>query len=105
MSRWSRDELIRTLSEVKSRSMIDATFRKLAISEPAAAIARVNPKPLPAGLSITFADRAVDAAGLTQSDSDLIIVLPPLIPDPDQLSDVELEEAAGGIGDIKFPLE
>ena len=105
MSQWSRDELIRTLSEVKSRSMIDATFRKLAVSEPTAAIARVNPKPLPAGLSITLVDRAEDAAGLTQSDSNLIIVLPPLIQEADRLSDMELEEAAGGIGDIKFPLE
>lgn len=105
MPQWSRDELIRTLSEVKSRSIIDPTFRKLAVSDATAAVARVNPKPLPVGLSITFVEQADVAAGPRQSDRDLIIVLPPLIPEADKLSDVELEDAAGGIGDIKCPFE
>ena len=105
MKHWSKDELNRTMDEVKRRSLVDAGFRSLAISHPDTAIARINPKPLPSGISIRFIVDTHDAHALPGPNSHVIIVLPPLIDKADELSDAELEQAAGGMTDISFELE
>jgi hypothetical protein len=74
MQQWSIDEAEQVIEQVVKRTMEDADFRQLALRDAHAAIAKVNPKPLPAGYS----------------------VLPDLIPATAELSDAELEQVAGG---------
>ena len=105
MAQWSQDEVNRTIDEVKRRSLVDPDFRVLALSNPLAAIAKINPKPLPAGLSLRFVDSLDGTVPPVSSGPDLTIVLPKLIASADDLSDAELEQAAGGKTDIKFPIE
>ncbi len=109
MSHWSKDELNRTMDEVKRRSLVDAGFRALAISHPISAIARINPKPLPSGVSIKFTAEADEShlslVSASLPNQHLIVVLPPPVENADELSDDELERAAGGMTDISFSLE
>ena len=105
MRRWSQEEATRTIDEVKRRAVIDLEFRKLALSNANAAIARVNPKPLPADVSVEFRDHSDGDDTKSESDKKFIIVLPEPIVDTGELSDVELEQAAGGLTLIRFPEE
>jgi len=105
MTRWSQDELNRTIDEVKRRSVLDPQFRMLALSQPLVAVAKINPKPLPTGLSVTFIDGGGAGNSSSGSNHDLIISLAPLVANADELSDEELEEAAGGKSDLEFPIE
>jgi hypothetical protein len=106
MPRWSQDEANRTINEVKKRSLLDFEFRKLALSSPKAAIAKVNPKPLPTGVSIRFVPES-DAIGLNhQAEGNVLFVpLPDSVPDAGELSELELEQAAGGLTNVQFPIE
>jgi hypothetical protein len=99
-SDWSQAEANRTIDEVKRRALIDREFRALALSNAARAIAKINPKALPAGLSIQFVE-----AGDAQVAGMLVIVLPETIETEhlSQLSNAELDLAVGGIADIRFP--
>jgi hypothetical protein len=94
MTAWSRSEAVRTIEEVKRRSIIDPEFRSLALSDPIAALAKVNPRPIPAG-SVRFVE-AGDAA--QEIDNSEIIVA--VLPDPkvvtEELSEEDLEDVAGG---------
>ena len=105
MGHWSKDELNRTMDEVRRRSLVDPDFRILAISHPLSAIARVNPKPLPPGVSIKFIADAHEAHPSSGPNPDLTIVLPPPVEKADELSDAELEQAAGGMTDVTLSLE
>ena len=105
MGRWSKDELNRTMDEVRRRSLVDPGFRSLAVSQPDTAIAKINPKPLPSGISIRFIADAHEAPFPSGANPQVTIILPPLIEKPDELSDAELEQAAGGMTDISFALE
>jgi len=105
MAGWSQEEFNRTIDEVKRRSLIDPDFRVLALSDSLAALAKINPKPLPAHVSLKFIDGSVEASVSPGSSPDLRIVLPAKVERADELSDTELEEAAGGMSDIKFPFE
>lgn len=102
MAQWSQDEFNRTIDEVKRRSLIDPVFRNLALSHPADAIAKINPKPLPAGLTVEFTETMAEAPSATASRC-LTITLPEALKQADELSDTELEQAAGGKTDIKLP--
>jgi hypothetical protein len=97
MSAWSRTEAARTIDEVKRRSATDPDFRALALSNPTAALAKVNPRPIPEG-SVIFVESG--SAAPTATDAERLVV--PL-PDAatachDELSDEDLENAAGGSG-------
>jgi hypothetical protein len=105
MGRWSQDELNRTIDEVKRRSLTDPQFRALALSQPRNALARINPKPLPPRLSLSFIDEAAPLNPSVDSSGDIVVALPLPIAKADELSDDELEQAAGGKCDIRFPPE
>jgi|SRR5580658_7472585 hypothetical protein len=102
-SDWSQAEANRTIDEVKRRALIDREFRVLALSNAARAVAKINPKALPAGLSIQFVE-AGDAP-VADPPGMLVIVLPEIIETEhlSQLSNAELDLAVGGIADIRFP--
>ena len=85
--------------------MTDPGFRALALSNPIAAIAKVNPKPLPAGVSIRFVDRPEQNDPGKISGSNLTVVLPRTVQKVDELSDSDLDQAAGGSCDFQFPIE
>jgi hypothetical protein len=87
MQQWSIDEAEQAIEQVVKRTMEDADFRQLALRDAHAALAKVNPKPLPAGYSVRF----VDNAGASRT-----FVLPDPIPATAELSDAELEQVAGG---------
>jgi hypothetical protein len=94
MTAWSRSEAARTIEEVKRRSVIDPEFRALALSDPSAALTKVNPRPVPVG-SVRF----VEAGGAAQeiNNSETIVAI---LPDPkmatEEMSDEDLEDVAGG---------
>ncbi len=87
MQSWSEEEVERTLEEIRKLSIVDSEFRQLALTQPATAVARVNPHPLPEGYQVRF----IDNSGLTKS-----FVLPDPVDDVLELSDAELEAIAGG---------
>lgn len=94
MRRWSREEAGRTLAEVQRRAASDPAFRALALSNPLAAISRVNPKPWPPQVDIHFAEVSAiahDAGGQVSG----VISLPPLT--TNELNEEELQKAAGGL--------
>jgi aspartate carbamoyltransferase regulatory subunit len=88
---WTQQEADHTLEELKKRSMIDPEFRKLALSNPNAAINKVNSKPIPSGFTVKF----VENIGNIKT-----IVLPDPVGRVEELSDAELEEVAGGDNNI-----
>lgn len=94
-NKWTQEEADKTLEEIKRRSITDPEFRSLAISNPNAAVSKVNPKPLPTGFSVKFVDN---------SGSGKTIVLPDPIAKAEELSDAELEEVAGGDNNVKIRL-
>ena len=89
MKEWNEAEAQKTVAELIRRATTDRAFRTLALSDPAAAIAKINPTPLPAGFKVQVV--AADGADMT-------VVVPDLIQHSDELSDTELEQVAGGGG-------
>src|ERR1700733_12885342 len=87
MADWSNDEITLLLSEVARRSSVDPEFRDLALTNPAAAIAKVSTRPLPQDLNIKFLDN---------SGSTKYFPLPDPIPGLEELSEAELLAIAGG---------
>ena len=87
MSQWSQHEEGEIIAEVCRRSAVDGEFRKLALKDPLAALAKVTTKEPPPDVSYRFVDN---------SGSVRTIPLPDFIPDPAELSDTELEQIAGG---------
>lgn len=96
MTAWSQSEAERTIEEVKRRAAVDASFRALVLSDPLAALARVNPRPIPAN-SILFVE--TEDIGKTKDEpGTLVIILPPLVAE-EELTEEELENVSGGGGD------
>ena len=89
MATWSEEEIESTLEAIRKRSLIDPEFRELALSDSAAAISEVNSKPMPSGYQVRF----VDNSGPVKS-----FLLPDPVVESEELSDVELEAVAGGVG-------
>src|SRR5438045_2971212 len=87
MKPWTNEDADQVLERVIQRSMGDPEFRALALSDAHAAIAQVDPRPLPPGFTVQFADNA----GATRT-----FVLPDPIPTSPELTDAELEQVAGG---------
>lgn len=100
MTAWSQSEADRTLEEAKQRSVIDPEFRALALSNAMAALAKINPRPIPAD-SVRFVESLEDLEEIGNS-SVLVVVLPPPGTSTDELSLEELENAAGGGGGTGF---
>jgi len=86
-SSWTDDELWRAVQETLRRVSIDSDFKKLALSDGAGAVARVNPKPLPTGLVLKF----VDNSGPLK-----VIPLPAPSFESEEITEAELEAVAGG---------
>jgi hypothetical protein len=106
MHRWSQEEANRTIDEIRKRSLVDVEFRKLALSSAKAAIAKVNPKPLPADFLVKFIAGNDAINPHKQAESGVLVVsLPDPVPNAGELSESELEQAAGGLINIQFPSE
>ena len=84
---WTDEEAKKVELAVKRQAMKDPEFRALALSNPNAAIAKINSTPLPTGFKVRF----VDNAGANRT-----VVLPDPVARVDELSDAELEQVAGG---------
>jgi hypothetical protein len=89
MAEWNEAEAQKTLTEVSKRTQTDPEFRKLALSNPSAAISKVNSTPLPSGFKVRFVDN---------NGANLTVVLPDAESKEGELSDVQLEHVAGGGG-------
>ncbi|MEZ5403201.1 MAG: hypothetical protein R2729_26215 [Bryobacteraceae bacterium] len=87
---WNEEEAQKTLAEVVKKATVDPAFRALALADPNAAVGKINPNPIPG----TFKLRFVDNAG-----ANLTVVLPDPVAEGGELSDAELEQVAGGVGD------
>jgi hypothetical protein len=80
------------IEEVKRRASADVSFRALALAKPLEALATVNPDAAPTGLALLFAEDAQIGGG----PNERVEVLPPIDQGSEELSDVELENVAGG---------
>ena len=87
MNSWTEEEIERTLEEIRKLSVTDGEYRKLALTDPTAAVAVVNPKPLPEGYDVKFLDNSGPVKNF---------LLPNPVSNVEELSDVELEAIAGG---------
>jgi hypothetical protein len=56
MSTWTNSEINTVLSELLRRTAVDKEFRKLALTDSAAAFHQVVPKALPDGMIFKFVD-------------------------------------------------
>lgn len=93
MTAWSLSEAERTIEEAKRRSVVDPTFRALALSDATAALAKINPRPIPVG-AILFVEKG---AGVTEIGPNVVVIeLPDLGNADDELFVEDLENAAGG---------
>lgn len=81
------EEQAQVIRELCRRAAVDPDFRALAITNAAAAIAKVTTKPIAPGISFCF----VDNSGPVKT-----IPLPHALADTDELSDSEIERVAGG---------
>lgn len=81
-------ELDVVIREVFKRAVVDRDFRQLAVRDSKAAIAKVNKK-LPEGISIKFVDNWGQAA--------ITVPLPMPVENPGELTEADLEQAAGGL--------
>jgi hypothetical protein len=87
MAEWNEAEAQKAAADVRKLAQTDEDFRKLALKDPNAAIAKVNPTPLPAGFKVRFVDN---------NKANLTVVLPDPVSKEGELSDAELEQVAGG---------
>lgn len=88
MKEWTNEELQNVFSEAARRAAVNPEFRALALRDSVAAIAKITPRPLPKGMTFKFVD-----------NSGPVKTIP--LPDPvagisEELSEVELENIAGG---------
>jgi len=85
---WTPEETQGAIDQVVEKAARDADFRRKAISDAAAAVLEVTGRALPDDFELRFIDGAI---------ADRIVVLPaPEV--SDELGDVDLEPAAGGVG-------
>ena len=77
------------ISQIFERSMTDADFRKLALTDPEKAVKAVGGDALPNNVRLQF----IDNSGATKT-------IPYVLPDPipvDELSEADLAHVAGGV--------
>ena len=89
-TQWSAEEIDRAMEEVTRRSHVDPDFKALALTDAPAAIARVDPKPLPIGIVLKF----VENNGAIKT---VPLPAPAGVPELDEITEEELEAVAGGV--------
>lgn len=87
MATWTDAEWNEVLSEVSRRATVDPEFRTLALKDSTAALKKVTTRTLPTDMTYRFVDNSGPAK---------TIPLPDPLPDIEELSDLELEQVAGG---------
>jgi|SRR5438270_3359805 len=90
MSNMNEQELNAATREVLKRAVSDSEFRKLALRDSKAAFAKITNKELPIGFHIQFIEN--------YGKSTKTIVMPDPVAHPEQLTEEELEQVAGGCG-------
>jgi hypothetical protein len=91
MAEWTTPEIQAVVRKILSLSVVDPSFRALALKDTPAAFAKFDPRPLPSGFKLTFVDN---------SGSEQILVLPPAvqtIQGIQELEEDELQMVAGGV--------
>ncbi len=83
---WSQEEINEVAGTICQKAVLDPEFRKIALSDPAAAIKAVSDKDIPAGFGVNFVENAPGV--------NMTIVIPDAL--SEELSDDELERVAGG---------
>ena len=76
------------LNDALERATTDRGFRERLLNEPRAALAEVTGQALPQGFVIRFIEK--------DENTDVLVVLPELVPETVELSDAELQAVAGG---------
>jgi hypothetical protein len=90
MAEWTAELIQRTIDGLVKRSLTDAEFRKIALSNPNEAVEIISGMAPPPGVAIKFFDG---------SGAQIAMVLPEMPKeDASELSDAELEQVAGGRG-------
>ena len=76
------------LNDVMERATTDLGFRERLLNEPRAALAEMAGQALPEDFVIRFIEK--------DENTDVLVVLPDLVPETVELSDAELQAVAGG---------
>ena len=84
---WSQDEVQKAIAQVSLKASKNADFRKLALSNPSAAVREVVGKDIPTGFKLKLIEGDPQA--------DMTVVIPEL--KVAEISDAELEKVAGGL--------
>ena len=84
------------LQQVVARAVADTAFRANLLLDPERAVRAAFGTPLPAGRTIRFVERPRGV--------DLLIVLPDVHDDAGELTDDDLDAAAGGADDCPFTM-
>jgi 3-methyladenine DNA glycosylase AlkC len=87
MAQFTDSQWNEIFAEVTRRATVDADFRALALRDATAAMRAVTNKSLPSNVVVRF----VDNSGTTKT-----IPLPAAIPEVEELSELDLEQVAGG---------
>lgn len=87
MEHWNEHEWNKVLEELAQRAAKDPEVRELALRDAGAAVQAVTGRHAPAGYAIKC---------VTNGEQSKTLVLPPFIPEIQELTDVDLEQVAGG---------
>ena len=86
MTKWTKDEIDKSIAKVMEKSVSDPDFRALALNDPQAAIKAIAKKELPEGYQIKFVD--------SDPAADMTFLLPPA--QCEELSEDQMVAVAGG---------
>jgi len=86
---WNDKQIESLVEKAVRRSIGDADFRRLLVSDPRTALASIDARPLPVSLNLQFVEPGIKTR---------TIVLPPAATPSGELSDDQLERVAGGDG-------
>jgi hypothetical protein len=87
MAQWTLNEAQEIMEKASKRAATDPKFRSKLLSDPNAAVQEFAGKPIPPNIKV----RALERQGY-----DVTLLLPDPVSKEGELSDVELEQVAGG---------